>query len=61
MVSGNIDEIALQEIPDFKGWKVFLCGDPNLIRQVQCKTFMAGASMKDIRADAFSPAGGEAT
>ena len=58
MKQGSIDEIALKEIPDLKGWKVFLCGDPNLIRQVQRKTFMAGASMKEIHADAFLPAGG---
>lgn len=58
MTQGSIDEVALQEVPDLKGWKVYLCGDPNLIRQVQRKTFMAGASMKDIHADAFLPAGG---
>jgi ferredoxin-NADP reductase len=56
MRCGAVDGIALETCPDLKGWKVFLCGNPELVKQVQRKTFMAGASMKDIHADAFLPA-----
>jgi len=56
MRCGAVDTIALTTFPDLKGWKVYLCGNPELVKQVQRKTFMAGASMKDIHADAFIPA-----
>jgi len=55
---GAVDALALETLPKLKGWKVFLCGNPALVKQVQRKTFMAGASMGDIHADAFLPAGG---
>ncbi len=55
---GTIDEVALEAIPDLKGWRVFLCGDPELVRAMQRKCFMAGASLGEIAADAFLPAGG---
>jgi CDP-4-dehydro-6-deoxyglucose reductase, E3 len=58
MEQGAVDTLALETISDLKGWKVFLCGNPDLVKQVQRKTFMAGANMKDIHADAFLPAGG---
>lgn len=54
--TGAVDTVALESCPNLKGWKVFLCGNPDLVRQVQRKTFMAGASMQDIHADAFLPA-----
>ena len=55
---GDVQAHALDTAGNLKGWKVFLCGNPELVRQVQRKTFMAGASMQDIHADAFLPAGG---
>lgn len=56
MRAGAVDETALGDFPNLKGWKVFLCGNPDLVKQVQRKAFMAGASMQDIHADAFLPA-----
>lgn len=56
MRAGAVDAVALETCPNLKGWKVFLCGNPDLVKQVQRKTFMAGASMQDIHADAFLPA-----
>lgn len=58
MVPGAVDSVGLAAVPDFKGWKVFLCGNPELVKQVQRKVFLAGANMRDIHADAFLPAGG---
>lgn len=55
---GDVDTVALEKLPDLKGWRVFLCGNPALVRQVQRKCFMAGASMQAIHADAFLPASG---
>lgn len=53
--TGAIDAIALERIPNLKGWRVFLCGPPDLVKIMQRKCFMAGASMKEIFADAFLP------
>ena len=55
---GSIDVIAKETIPDLGGWRVFLCGDPNLVKAMQQQCFLAGASLKEIQADAFLPAGG---
>jgi NAD(P)H-flavin reductase/ferredoxin len=55
---GAVDEFALQTVPDLKGHRVYLCGAPDMVRLMQRKTFLAGATMKEILADAFleSPA-----
>jgi CDP-4-dehydro-6-deoxyglucose reductase len=50
---GMVDEFAMREIPSLKGWKVYLCGNPTLVKQLQRKCFLAGASLKEIFADAF--------
>lgn len=52
---GSIDEAPLEKFPDLKGWRVFLCGNPDIVKILQRKTFMAGASMSEIFADAFIP------
>jgi hypothetical protein len=33
---------------------MFLCGHPDMVKTAKMKAFMAGASMKDIYADAFN-------
>lgn len=58
MRQGDVDAIALETVPKLAGWKVFLCGNPDLVKRLQRKTFLAGASMRDIHADAFLPAAG---
>jgi len=40
-------------LPNLKGWRVFLCGVPEMVKGMQRSTFMAGASMHDIYADPF--------
>lgn len=53
VLCGSIDEIALERHADLSGWRVFLCGDPEIVRKLQRKTFLAGAQLDDIHADAF--------
>lgn len=50
---GRLDEQLLADFPDLKGWRVFLCGNPDLVNAMRKKAFLAGASMGDIHADAF--------
>jgi NAD(P)H-flavin reductase/ferredoxin len=50
---GRASEVALATLGDLKGWRVFLCGHPDMVNQMKKMTFLKGASMKDIYADAF--------
>jgi CDP-4-dehydro-6-deoxyglucose reductase, E3 len=53
---GNMMDVVMEQHTDFKGWRVFLCGAPEMVKLMQRKTFMAGASMNAIHTDAFIPA-----
>jgi NAD(P)H-flavin reductase/ferredoxin len=44
-----------------KGWRVFLCGPPELTGQLQRRCFLAGAALHDILANAFLPAASAAS
>ncbi|HYE34621.1 FAD-binding oxidoreductase [Methylocaldum sp.] len=52
--SGRAHQVALSEVPRLAGWRVFLCGHPEMVKVAQKKAFLAGASMKDIACDAFT-------
>lgn len=44
---------ALSDHPQLDGFKVYLCGHPDLVKSAQRKCFLAGANLKDIAADPF--------
>jgi len=50
---GRADDFALTENTDLKGWRVFLCGHPDMVQQAQIRAYLAGASLQEIHADAF--------
>jgi ferredoxin-NADP reductase/ferredoxin len=52
-VSGRAHDVALSSIESLSGWRVFLCGHPEMVNQTKRMAFMKGASMADIYADAF--------
>lgn len=52
-VAGRADQVALQSIRNLKDWRLFLCGHPDMVQSAKKKAFLAGASIKDIYADAF--------
>jgi CDP-4-dehydro-6-deoxyglucose reductase len=52
-VAGRAHEIALREVPRLDGWRVFLCGHPDMVKITQKQAFLAGASMGDIYSDPF--------
>lgn len=54
--AGRALDVALAENPQLAGWRVFLCGNPEMVNNAKKKTFLAGAAMKDIYADPFTPA-----
>lgn len=51
--SGRAADLALQDYAQLSGWRVFLCGREDMVKALQKKTFLAGASMQDIFADPF--------
>ncbi|MBL8800521.1 MAG: 2Fe-2S iron-sulfur cluster binding domain-containing protein [Planctomycetes bacterium] len=50
---GALDARVRAAFPNLKGWRVFLCGHPELVVALRKWAFIAGAASKDIHADAF--------
>ncbi|MGZ5031022.1 MAG: FAD-binding oxidoreductase, partial [Methylobacter sp.] len=50
---GRVNEVALTSFTDLKGWRVFLCGHPEMVNLMKKMTFLKGAASADIYADAF--------
>lgn len=50
---GRIEDVVKQRLPNLEGFRVYLCGNPDFVRLMQKKVFLAGAAMKSIHADAF--------
>lgn len=46
-------EAALLRHRDMKGWRVFLCGHPEMVKQTKMKAYLAGTALADIHADPF--------
>jgi len=53
---GDMAQISLAMCGDLDGYRVYLCGAPEIVRSMQRKCFLTGADMKNIFADAFLPA-----
>lgn len=51
---GMVLDVALSDNTDLSGWKIFLCGNPDMVTSAKTKTFLAGASSRDIFADPFN-------
>jgi CDP-4-dehydro-6-deoxyglucose reductase, E3 len=53
--AGALDKLILGELPKLRGFRVFLCGGPDIVAVLRKKAFLAGAALKDIHADPFLP------
>ena len=51
---GMVLEVALRENPDLAGWRVFLCGNPDMVKAAKREAYLSGAAIKDIHADPFA-------
>jgi NAD(P)H-flavin reductase/ferredoxin len=51
---GRANEIALKQFPKLDGWRVYLCGHPDMVSHTKRAAYLQGASLKDIYADKFS-------
>lgn len=54
---GKIDDVVKTHFPSLKDFRVYLCGSPNTVSRLKRYSFLAGANMKDIHSDPFTPAG----
>jgi CDP-4-dehydro-6-deoxyglucose reductase, E3 len=50
---GPLDAILLDRVASFAGRRVYLCGNPEMVRSLRKKVFLKGAGMKEIHGDAF--------
>ncbi|MDO9105389.1 MAG: FAD-binding oxidoreductase [Methylovulum sp.] len=50
---GRAHELALNAVQSLKGWRVYLCGHPEMVNQSKRMAYIKGASLGDIYADAF--------
>ena len=51
---GRANEIALQAFPKLDGWRVYLCGQPEMVLHSKRAAYLQGASLKEIYVDAFT-------
>ena len=51
---GRANEIALKQFPKLDGWRVYLCGQPEMVLHTKRAAYLQGASLKEIFVDAFS-------
>jgi NAD(P)H-flavin reductase/ferredoxin len=50
---GRANDIALQQFPKLDDWRVYLCGQPEMVSQSKRQAYLQGASLHQIYADAF--------
>ncbi len=55
IVAMAMDQYVLKNFPWLKSARIYLCGDPSFVTSMRKKLFIAGASSKEIYADAFLP------
>jgi NAD(P)H-flavin reductase/ferredoxin len=59
--SGTPLDLALKDNPDLTGWRVYLCGNPQMVSAARMESFLAGAASSEIFADPFLPTGNPPT
>lgn len=52
-IAGRANDIALEDFSDLSGWRVFLCGLPDMVHATRKLAYLKGARLADINADAF--------
>lgn len=51
--AGRVNEVAYADHVDLKGWRVYLCGQPEMVESAQQAAQVAGADPLEIHADPF--------
>lgn len=50
---GRASDIALKAHPDLKGWSVYLCGDPQMVKETRDKVCRQGVKFNDVIVDPY--------
>lgn len=50
---GRVHNVALSNYSSLNNWRVYLCGHPEMVKQMQTQVFLKGVDMSDIYVDAF--------
>lgn len=50
---GRASAVALDQHKNLKGWRIYLCGNPDMVEATRKATFLAGANFADIFTDPF--------
>ncbi|VAW94362.1 hypothetical protein MNBD_GAMMA21-775 [hydrothermal vent metagenome] len=50
---GRASDLALLKHKELTGWKVFLCGEPEMIKDAQQRSYLAGANLDEIHTDPY--------
>jgi len=53
VAKGRANDVAMTLLPSLKGWRLYLCGHPDMVHQTKRQAFLHGAALQDIHADAF--------
>ncbi len=51
--AGFANSAALEQYSSLAGWRLFLCGHPDMVKDTRKKAFLAGASLQEIYSDPF--------
>jgi NAD(P)H-flavin reductase/ferredoxin len=50
---GRADQIAFADHPSLKGWRLYLCGHPEMVKTAKRKAYLSGVALHDIYSDPF--------
>ena len=53
VLKGRACDIALSDHPKLNGWQIYICGAPSMVKFMQQRVYMAGASLQNIHTDPF--------
>lgn len=53
VAQGRANDVALAQLKNLQGWRVYLCGHPDMVNQTKMTAYLNGAALQDIHADAF--------
>lgn len=56
VATGRVDRVVESQFKDLRGFRVYLCGSPAMVKDSRALAYRLGASLDDIHADAFVPA-----
>ena len=51
----ELDQLVISRYPKLNAHRLYLCGNPDIVRRLRKRVYLAGASLDCIHSDAFAP------